>query len=740
MVSLLTNNYLSFHKADDPYKFKPGDRTILTFKIARAMLHLHIRSIIHRNLVNSNIFIQQNQNNEIDEINPIVVGFRASRLLPPNPTIGLSNEQMKKTDYCQSPFFAPEFGSGHIYDEKVDVFAFSGILYELLMGEPPFKNLSDKKIKQKLNDGKRPTLLSQKELNEYKKLSEKNEIKDPKEIARFVELKNKKNICELIKKCWKHNPKKRFTFDNVIETMIDEKIVFPQDISCIQKIEEFYSRNKIKSNYARRCIRTISRIKGGIGSASQFRFELIRARSILQTYQNVIGFSELSNKEEINKDEKSKLNSLYEALNDFKKIVSDLSYDNWDHISSTLNIGDVTENITNIMKRIYKLMIGLGFDTENQIVEYQENDNDLVFDYRELVSYYSENSKKYIKKLDEIKKLSKMKNLNGDVSQKALKERLNDLFSPFKSQFEIDINKIRIGSQISDRNCLFKVFVGKNLEMNEDVAVKVIPENHLKVGEKNLILLRREVGYLASLKHEYIAKFIGFVLPKRSNDVWLISEYIPDGSLKNLLDKQIVLNDTDITKIAFRIAEVMNYLHSKRILHLDLKPPNIMMKGKIPKLIDFGYACSDNITQKFKDDNIGTVNYRAPEIYEGNHYDYKADVFSYSMMLYEFYAAMVPYGELDGNEKVKRSILEGVNLEYEGNANKALIDLIKSGYSRNPRDRPTFKEIIDRMIREKIMFPEADRNEILKFYATKGKDEIPNVTDGSFRHGLITWT
>lgn len=392
------------------------------------------------------------------------------------------------------------------------------------------------------------------------------------------------------------------------------------------------------------------------------------------------------------------------------------------------------------MKRIYKLMIGLGFDTEDRIVEYQENDNDLVFDYRELVSYYSENSKKYIKKLDEIKKLSKMKNLNGDVSQKALKERLNDLFSPFKSQFEIDINKIRIGSQISDRNCLFKVFIGKNLETNEDVAVKVIPENHLKVGEKNLILLRREVGYLASLKHEYIAKFIGFALPKRSNDVWLISEYIPDGSLKNLLDKQIVLNDTDITKIAFRIAEVMNYLHSKRILHLDLKPPNIMMKGKIPKLIDFGYACSDNITQKFKDDNIGTVNYRAPEIYEGNHYDYKADVFSYSMMLYEFYAAMVPYGELDGNEKVKRSILEGVNLEYEGNANKALIDLIKSGYSRNPRDRPTFKEIIDRMIREKIMFPEADRNEILKFYATKGKDEIPNVTDGSFRHGLITWT
>ena len=37
----------------------------------------------------------------------------------------------------------------------------------------------------------------------------------------------------------------------------------------------------------------------------------------------------------------------------------------------------------------------------------------------------------------------------------------------------------------------------------------------------------------------------------------------------------------------------------------------------------------------------------APEIYEGKHYDYKAEVFSYSMILHEFYTPIVPYVELD---------------------------------------------------------------------------------------------
>lgn len=697
-VTIITNrsgisldNYLYQHKSKDNYLLKPGDRTILAFKIAQAMSHLHSRSIVHRNLNDLNVFIPQSTEPN-SEISPVVVGFRNSRLLPSNPTMGLSNANMKNSDYSQSPFYAPEFSDSHTYDEKVDVFSYSEILFELLTGQPPFKTLQAYEIDQKLKDKERPPL--------------------PKETPE--ELK------ELISLCWEHDPKLRISFDKVIEIMLEKRIIFPQDKENQSIVDDFYQRNKIKSNSAKDCIKTIEVIKKDIGTAYQYRFELIRSRSILQTYQNLLRESEYSTKESICEEENKKLIQMNEILNQLKKVVSKLSFENWDEKSSKIKISDFTNQITELMKNVYQIMIELGFD-KDQIVCYEENDNDLVFDYRELKSYYNEKFGFCNRKNKEISDFMKKRNLIGEVSQKALKERLKDLFSPFK-RFEIDYNEIKQVSSVF-KSDLSEVFYGNDNKNNKKVAIKVISEKYLSEGEKSLILLRREIGYLTRLKHKYIADFSGFALPKGSNQVWLISDFIPDGSLKNKIDKQVLLTGTDNTKIAFKIAEVMNYLHSKRILYLDIKSTNFMMKGnKTPKMIDFGFACSDNDCQKMKDKKIGTDNYRAPEIYTGQNYDYKADVFSYSMLLYELYTAFCPYSECLYTEDIKKKIINGVDLDFDDDASQGLIDLIKSGFSKNPRDRPNFEEIMNTMIRETIVFPDADKEKMEKFYKKKQKE------------------
>ena len=183
--------------------------------------------------------------------------------------------------------------------------------------------------------------------------------------------------------------------------------------------------------------------------------------------------------------------------------------------------------------------------------------------------------------------------------------------------------------------------------------------------------------------------------------------------------KEMELKPIDKTKIAFKIAEIMKYLHANKILHLDLKSNNILMKKKTPKLIDFGFSCSDNDAVKIKDSNIGTYCYMAPEIIKNQNYDSKADVFSYSMLLWEIYSNKAPYEDEGDQELIKLKILDNVDLEFKGKIQDKLQGLIKRGYSSNPTKRPSFNDIINVMMNYELFFDGTNKDEISAFYDRK---------------------
>lgn len=112
---------------DDELTLQPGDRTMIAFKIAKAAAFLHSRNIIHRDLTTSNILIEKNKN-------PKIINFANSRFMPENKS------NLTALVSCTSQFRAPELLQNENYDETVDVFAFAGILFELLQGSPPFSS------------------------------------------------------------------------------------------------------------------------------------------------------------------------------------------------------------------------------------------------------------------------------------------------------------------------------------------------------------------------------------------------------------------------------------------------------------------------------------------------------------------------------------------------------------------------------------------------------------------------
>ncbi|XXG53964.1 hypothetical protein AAC387_Pa03g1967 [Persea americana] len=173
------------------------------------------------------------------------------------------------------------------------------------------------------------------------------------------------------------------------------------------------------------------------------------------------------------------------------------------------------------------------------------------------------------------------------------------------------------------------------------VAVKVLSES--KGNGQDFI---NEVASIGKTYHVNVVSLLGFCFEgsKRA----LIYEYMPNGSLDRYIygEKPRSMNPLGwdkLYKIALEIARGLEYLHvrcSTRILHLDIKPHNILLDDNFcPKISDFGLAklCPTKESAISTLTPRGTMGYTAPEVHCRNFggVSYKSDVYSYGMMVLE---------------------------------------------------------------------------------------------------------
>lgn len=690
-ITIVTNrdgfrlrNLLLNKDQDDQFQLKSGDRTILAFKIAQAMAYLHSRSVIHRNLNTSRIFITQKMNDENQiEVNPTIVGFRDSCVQQADFSIQMSEISSQKSSIFKG--FEQDNSNSNSNDEMIDVFAFGGILYEMLTNSP-FQFDDSSSISDLLKEKRLPQL--------------------PDDTP--------ENLRKLIEKCWSTDPDDRYSFDNIVDKMIKKQIIFQNDIENVEMIEKFYEKNSIKSVSAKKCLDIFDSIKKSIGKTYQYRFEFLRIRPIINDYNYLLKTSKYSNKDELTNEEKENMESLSKNLKALTTIIANQSENKWSEILKksskaktlikNLKITEVTKEITNTMENIYESMKNLGFD---DIDKYVEVDDDLVFDYNELQSILEDyvdvlGAKIIDSKLQEITHFRVERKLDGTISKESLHQRIKDLFAPFKEEYEIDINNYQ-----SKSNHYF---------INE------LREDDFKGSEIFLFVLSKEIRYLARLKHKYICEFVGFSISEKDNVVWFVSKFVNNGSLFHSIVTESRLSGDEKTKIAFQIAQAMNYIHQKQILHLDLKTENVLLDGETPKLVNFRFK--KKCDMKNNTISLGTVNYMAPEILKGDKFDSKADVFSFAMLLYEMYHEKPPFAQFSlHSEVIKKKILRGVELSFNDDIQNELKHLIEDCCQMDSRKRPSFKAILNRMKTENIVFPGANNDLIKTFY----NDEIAKM-------------
>jgi serine/threonine protein kinase len=152
--------------------------------------------------------------------------------------------------------------------------------------------------------------------------------------------------------------------------------------------------------------------------------------------------------------------------------------------------------------------------------------------------------------------------------------------------------------------------------------------------------------------------------------------------------------------IARQIAEAMEKVHSASIVHRDLKPANIFIEksGRI-KLMDFGIARSASGSGSRASRLIGTPQYISPEQVKGLTADFRSDIYSYGILLFELFAETPPFRGSPA-EVLFGIVYKGVPLQLLQvlALPRPLIDLLRRATAADRDNRPqTFREVIDEL-------------------------------------------
>ncbi|KAI3408724.1 Protein kinase domain-containing protein, partial [Psidium guajava] len=214
----------------------------------------------------------------------------------------------------------------------------------------------------------------------------------------------------------------------------------------------------------------------------------------------------------------------------------------------------------------------------------------------------------------------------------------------------------------------------------------------------------READILSKLHHPNVVAFYGVVQDGPGGTLATVAEFMVDGSLRHvLLRKDKHLDRRKRLIIAMDAAFGMEYLHSKNIVHFDLKCDNLLVNLKDPsrpicKVGDFGLS-------KIKRNTLvsggvrGTLPWMAPELLNGssNKVSEKVDVFSFAIVLWEILTGEEPYANMHYGAIIGGIVSNTLRPPIPSSCDQEWRRLIEQCWAPNPTARPSFTEIAARL-------------------------------------------
>ena len=320
----------------------------------------------------------------------------------------------------------------------------------------------------------------------------------------------------------------------------------------------------------------------------------------------------------------------------------------------------------------------------------------------------------------------KAKNSQDPITFKVLeKEEIEEMTKQF-DKWKLNHSDLKLQKKIGSGGYA-DVYNGYQKSTGKVVAIKKM--HATEFTRSTFEMFRREIEVFATLHHFAVLGLVGVCT---TSPFFLVTEFMSGGCLFDRLhgDSQS-LSPTKLTVIALGIAHGMAYIHSKGMLHRDLKSLNILLDADdFPKVCDFGMSrMKPDNDQEMMSGGVGTMQWMAPEVLASSNYDEKADVYSYGILLWEMITCDIPYRGMKDVQIASAVLNQNLRPLVPQSCPAKLKKLMTVCWDRDPRKRPDFKAIIKAFESGEVAFSGTNRSVIEAYIEQFVPDSSTQTSD-----------
>ena len=273
-----------------------------------------------------------------------------------------------------------------------------------------------------------------------------------------------------------------------------------------------------------------------------------------------------------------------------------------------------------------------------------------------------------------------------------VKERLLILSPTVKIGLERESDKgdfYRCGDYCIGKGGFGEVWKVNHKKTNDLYVIKVLDKSKLKI--QNLIKqLNLEIEIMYKVHHPHIMQLINHF--EDDDNFFMIMPYASRGQLYNLIKKNTKLDQKMTAQFLRETISAVKYLHEHNIIHRDIKPENILLdKNYRVKLSDFGWSNFCKPDEKRKT-YCGTPEYLSPEMAKKLPHDYRVDIWSLGVLLFECLAGYPPFSGQNEGELLRNIKQLKIHwpIDFPPLAKNLVLKILKV----NPEERPSLDEIL----------------------------------------------
>jgi NIMA (never in mitosis gene a)-related kinase len=247
------------------------------------------------------------------------------------------------------------------------------------------------------------------------------------------------------------------------------------------------------------------------------------------------------------------------------------------------------------------------------------------------------------------------------------------------------------------------VLLVKRKTDGEIYAMKRVKVSKMSIKDRENAL--NEVRMLASLRHTNVIDYKEAFYDEESTTLNIVMEHADEGDLankiKNHKTSKKYIPEADIWSYLIQLIHGLKSLHTKKIMHRDLKSANIFLtKNGVVKIGDLNV--SKLVKLQFLYTQTGTPYYASPEVWSEKPYDFKSDIWSLGCIIYEMTALKPPF-RAQSMEALYKSIMRGVYEPIPNIYSKELRDIIATILQIDPSKRPHCDGLLNNSLIKKKM-------------------------------------